>query len=264
MDYIVNGTDLTAVANAIRTKGETTGSLVFPAGFITAINDISTGGGSAAFAFIRVKVSDGQTVRCLLGTTPVAGVVNNGKTVFGVPSAGTYTIDVMEGSVVKRTQSVTIGDNDMGNCYDYNLSSFFIVENGEQTIQLSRFIRSGVTFSRSTSGGVLTLTGSSDSSTCGVSTATKVDLAPYSRLVAEVTSATKTSFTYSQLVVWNDSTGSNESAVNNAREKGTDIPANGGTIVVDISSYNTSKYVGFHSHVDSGKPTIKLTNMYLE
>lgn len=38
-------TDLTAIANAIRTKGGTSAQLAFPAGFVSAINDISGGGG---------------------------------------------------------------------------------------------------------------------------------------------------------------------------------------------------------------------------
>lgn len=37
--------DLTSVANAIRTKGGTSASLAFPAGFVQAIEDIPTGGG---------------------------------------------------------------------------------------------------------------------------------------------------------------------------------------------------------------------------
>lgn len=37
--------DLTSVANAIRTKGGTSASLAFPAGFVSAIGDIPTGGG---------------------------------------------------------------------------------------------------------------------------------------------------------------------------------------------------------------------------
>lgn len=39
-------TDLTSVANAIRTKGGTSASLAFPAGFVSAIAAIPTGGGS--------------------------------------------------------------------------------------------------------------------------------------------------------------------------------------------------------------------------
>ncbi len=42
-NYIVDGTALASIANAIRSKGGTTASLAFPNAFITAINDISTG-----------------------------------------------------------------------------------------------------------------------------------------------------------------------------------------------------------------------------
>ena len=39
-------TDLTSVANAIRTKGGTSAQLAFPSGFVTAIGNIPTGGGT--------------------------------------------------------------------------------------------------------------------------------------------------------------------------------------------------------------------------
>lgn len=42
-EYLVNSGDLVSVADAIRTKGETTEQLAFPDGFVTAIQDISTG-----------------------------------------------------------------------------------------------------------------------------------------------------------------------------------------------------------------------------
>lgn len=41
--YTVSLEELTNIANAIRTKGGINSSLVFPTGFITAINNISTG-----------------------------------------------------------------------------------------------------------------------------------------------------------------------------------------------------------------------------
>jgi hypothetical protein len=51
VDKLVDSTqldaDLTSVANAIRTKGGTSAQLAFPAGFVSAINDISGGGGGA-------------------------------------------------------------------------------------------------------------------------------------------------------------------------------------------------------------------------
>ena len=45
-NYIVSDTDLTSVANAIRTKGGTSAQLAFPAGFVSAIGDLPGGGGS--------------------------------------------------------------------------------------------------------------------------------------------------------------------------------------------------------------------------
>lgn len=44
-EYAVNSADLTSVADAIREKGGTEDSLSFPAGFVTAIQDIKAGGG---------------------------------------------------------------------------------------------------------------------------------------------------------------------------------------------------------------------------
>lgn len=46
--YLVDSADLTAVADAIRTKGGTAASLAFPAGFVDAVEAIETGGGGEA------------------------------------------------------------------------------------------------------------------------------------------------------------------------------------------------------------------------
>ena len=42
--YMVEDTSLTAVADAIRTKGDTSDAMAFPAGFVAAIEAIETGG----------------------------------------------------------------------------------------------------------------------------------------------------------------------------------------------------------------------------
>lgn len=39
-DYLTTASELASIANAIRAKGETTGSLVYPNEFVSAINDI--------------------------------------------------------------------------------------------------------------------------------------------------------------------------------------------------------------------------------
>lgn len=49
-------TDLTSVANAIRTKGGTSASLAFPAGFVSAIEAISGGGVSSVFRLEDFKM----------------------------------------------------------------------------------------------------------------------------------------------------------------------------------------------------------------
>ena len=49
-EYLTNTADLAAVADAIRAKGGTSGTLVYPNGFVSAINAITTGGGQDEFA----------------------------------------------------------------------------------------------------------------------------------------------------------------------------------------------------------------------
>ena len=46
-EYLTNTTDLIKVASAIRAKGGTSDSLVYPDGFVTAIQAIKTGGGTS-------------------------------------------------------------------------------------------------------------------------------------------------------------------------------------------------------------------------
>lgn len=45
-EYLTNTADLTAVADAIRTKGGTTDPLIYPDGFVAAIESIQAGGGA--------------------------------------------------------------------------------------------------------------------------------------------------------------------------------------------------------------------------
>ena len=56
-DYIVKDTELTGVANSIRTAGGTSSLLTFPNGFISAINNIS-GGGGGDFTTATVTVTN--------------------------------------------------------------------------------------------------------------------------------------------------------------------------------------------------------------
>ena len=72
-EYLTNTTDLTKVASAIRAKGGQTGQLVYPDGFVTAIQAIETGGGSG---------SD-ELVNSLIDRTISGAYVNNTVTIIG-------------------------------------------------------------------------------------------------------------------------------------------------------------------------------------
>ena len=73
-EYLTNTADLTAVADAIRAKGGTSDPLVYPDGFVTAIQAIQTGGGGG---------SD-ELVNSLIDRTISGAYVNNTVTVIGV------------------------------------------------------------------------------------------------------------------------------------------------------------------------------------
>ena len=60
-DYIVKDTELTSVANAIRTAGGTNSLLSFPNGFVSAVNNISGGDGSSDFSIAKVTLIETAT-----------------------------------------------------------------------------------------------------------------------------------------------------------------------------------------------------------
>ena len=60
-EYLTNTTDLTAVADAIRTKGGTSAPLVYPDGFVTAIQSIDTTGGLKPATVTITSSASGDT-----------------------------------------------------------------------------------------------------------------------------------------------------------------------------------------------------------
>lgn len=66
VDKLVDSTqldsDLTSVANAIRTKGGTSASLAFPAGFVSAVQAIPTGGGASLQSGTFTLATNGKNV----------------------------------------------------------------------------------------------------------------------------------------------------------------------------------------------------------
>lgn len=95
-DYLTNTNDLTTVANAIRTKGGTSDSLVFPNGFANAISAIPSGGSylpgvlRSDATLVREWSSDGMSVADYeknLPTNTTAVGLGNSQAVTMVSSA---------------------------------------------------------------------------------------------------------------------------------------------------------------------------------
>ena len=112
-EYLTNTTDLTKVASAIREKGGTSDSLVYPDGFVTAIQAIQTG----TELKIVVSVTSGAAVTATKGSNTVSGTSVNGTCTLTVPEAGTWSVKATLGGETSNTKSVTFTDS-----YDVTLA----------------------------------------------------------------------------------------------------------------------------------------------
>ena len=106
-EYLTNTTDLTKVASAIREKGGTSASLVYPDGFVTAIQAIQTG----TELQIIVTVTSGATVTATKGSKVVSGTSVNGTCTLTVPEAGTWSVKATLNGQTSDTKSVTFTDS---------------------------------------------------------------------------------------------------------------------------------------------------------
>ena len=114
-EYLTNTTDLTSVANAIRTKGGTTELLTYPDEFVTAIQAIQTG----TELQIIVTVTSGATVTATKGSLSVSGTSVNGTCTLTVPEAGTWSVSATLGGQISDTKMVSITDS-------YAVTLFFV------------------------------------------------------------------------------------------------------------------------------------------
>ena len=94
---------LTQVADAIRTKGNTSADLQFPSGFISAVQAIRTG----TELQIIVSVTSGATVTATKGSLSVSGTAVNGTCTLTVPEAGTWSVKATHNGQTSDTKSVT-------------------------------------------------------------------------------------------------------------------------------------------------------------
>ena len=105
-EYLTNTTDLTLVADAIRTKGGTTELLIYPDEFVTAIQAIQTG----PELQIIVTVTSGATVTATKGSLSVSGTSVNGTCTLTVPEAGTWSVKATLNGQTSGTKSVSFVD----------------------------------------------------------------------------------------------------------------------------------------------------------
>ena len=104
-EYLINATDLTKVASAIREKGGTSAPLVYPGGFVSAIQAIQTG----APLQIIVTTSAGATVTATKDSKTVSGTADtSGNCTLTVDETGTWTVTATAGSTT-NTADVVVG-----------------------------------------------------------------------------------------------------------------------------------------------------------
>ena len=104
-EYLINATDLTKVASAIREKGGTSASLVYPGGFVSAIQAIQTG----APLQIIVTTSAGATVTATKDSKTVSGTADaSGNCTLTVDETGTWTVTATAESMT-NTADVMVG-----------------------------------------------------------------------------------------------------------------------------------------------------------
>lgn len=108
MSRCMTDTDnLTAVADAIRTKGGTSAQLVYPAGFVSAIQAIETG--VTPKLVVTTMPGAGVTATPAEGVKVVTGTAGtDGTCTLELPKAGTWNITAIANGL-SDTQSIVIG-----------------------------------------------------------------------------------------------------------------------------------------------------------
>lgn len=129
-ELLTNTTDLTKVAAAIREKGGTSDPLVYPSGFISAIQAIQTG----TELQIIVSVTSGATVTATKGSKAVSGTSANGTCTLIVPEAGTWSVKATRNGQTSDTKSVTFTDRYTTSLTFFSATITVTVESGASVV----------------------------------------------------------------------------------------------------------------------------------
>ena len=150
-EYLTNTTDLTSVANAIRTKGGTTELLTYPDEFVTAIQAISLG----IVPQLIVTVSAGATVTATNGSKTITGTSDStGVCTLAVPEIGTWSVSATLGGQASDTKAVSITDTYMVSLSFFSATITVTVDSGA-SVSLQK---DGTTIQTKTSTGTVVFT----------------------------------------------------------------------------------------------------------
>ena len=108
-EFLTFDTDLTAVANAIRAKGGTSAQLIYPNGFVSAIQAIQTG----ITPKLVVTTSAGAAVTAVKGSKTNSGTAGtDGTCTLELPEAGEWRVTAAKDGL-SSTQTFVIGTQSM-------------------------------------------------------------------------------------------------------------------------------------------------------
>ena len=132
-DYLTTDTELTSVANAIRTKGGTSASLVYPTGFVSAIQNLPSGGTdvsdtTAVEADVRAgkyfHKADGSKVQGSIADQAAQTIhpsttdqtIASGKYLTGTQTVKGVLLTNLDAGNIKKDVVVKVGDSTDDDC----------------------------------------------------------------------------------------------------------------------------------------------------
>lgn len=197
------------------------------------------GGGSKVVASIVVSYPAGSTCTCTLGSKVLTAKNTSGKWVFGLPSTGSWVVKATKGS---QSTTKTISITAEGQAKTVELAyEFYLFNKGKvsgidwKVVDLKQdyaTVSIGTTIQGSTTGA-----GGDTYQGWSVSSTTKINVTGYTKLCANVTSITP-----NDLFLGIDTSKNVEAGYSDLQAHS--IITQKGKVSVDISSINTSGYIG--------------------
>lgn len=149
VDKLVDSTqldaDLTSVANAIRTKGGTSADLAFPAGFVSAVEAIPTGGGDTFAQICNKTISSYESAELLTipGNTLRSNTTLTSIKAPNLQNIGSYALGGFHGTVIALPGFKGNGNSD--GYYFSGSTTLTTVDFGPSIVRLNNNFFNGAT-----------------------------------------------------------------------------------------------------------------------